>query len=101
MLMVQMSCNAFRATLPNQTPVGLCFEPAMAIANHSCEPNACVNFYGRTISLVAFSPIEENEQIYISYIDPDDDRDSRRTLLKSQYFFDCDCPRCGDTGDPS
>lgn len=89
-----MATNAFRATLPDDTPIGLCYEPTLALANHSCVPNAFIMFDGRGISLMALDPIKAGEQIFISYVDFTQSRDQRRAELKQRYFFDCECQKC-------
>lgn len=48
--------------------MGLCFEPKLAIANHSCTPSAEIGFEGRTLFMRALRNIEEGEEITISYI---------------------------------
>jgi hypothetical protein len=89
-----MITNAFRATLADDTPVGLCFEPTLALANHSCNPNAIVVFDGRSVALRELGAIEKGEQIFISYITATEDLDSRQHDLKQRYFFDCQCEKC-------
>ena len=89
-----MATNSFRVTLPDDTPVGLCFEPTLALANHSCSPNATIVFNGRTIALQALSEIKAEEQIFISYVDPIQPRDFRRQELRERYFFTCQCTVC-------
>jgi hypothetical protein len=95
-----MITNAFRATLADDTPVGLCFEPILALANHSCSPNAVVVFNGRSVALRALESIGEGEQVFISYITATEDRTSRQTNLKQRYFFDCQCGKCSKDESP-
>jgi hypothetical protein len=89
-----MTTNAFRATLPDDTPIGLCYEPTLAFANHSCIPNAFIMFDGRCISLVALDTIRADKQIFISYVDFTQSRDHRRAELQQRYFFVCSCEKC-------
>jgi hypothetical protein len=95
-----MSTNAFRATLLDDTPVGLCFEPNLALSNHSCDPNAVIIFDGRHVSLRTLNPIKTGEQIFISYVDPTQTRQMRRAELQERYFFSCECRRCRDDVNP-
>jgi len=95
-----MITNAFRATLADDTPVGLCFEPTLALANHSCSPNAVVVFDGRSVALRALEPIAKGDQIYISYITVTEDLYSRQTDLKQRYFFECVCEKCRSDESP-
>jgi SET and MYND domain-containing protein len=89
-----MKINAFSTTLADDERVGLCFEPKIALANHSCCPNAAVVFNGRTVSLRALDTIRSGEQIFISYIDPTQSTDERLTQLSKRYFFSCQCLKC-------
>ena len=89
-----MATNAFRVTLADSTPIGLCFEPSVSFANHSCMPNTAIMFDGRYMTLRALDPIKEGEQISISYIDVTQTRDERRQELKDRYFFTCYCDKC-------
>jgi hypothetical protein len=95
-----MITNAFRATLADDTPVGLCFEPILALANHSCSPNAVVVFDGRSVALRALERIGKGEQVFISYITATEDRTSRQANLKQRYFFDCQCEKCSKDESP-
>ncbi len=47
---------------------GIFLDPALAMINHSCVPNAFIGFDKRTAVLRAARPIEEGEEITISYI---------------------------------
>jgi SET and MYND domain-containing protein len=75
-------------------PVGLCFEPLIALANHSCTPNAAIVFDGRKIMLRALNPIKKGEQVFISYIDNTERRATRQAELREEYFFGCGCVKC-------
>jgi len=74
--------------------VGLCFEPTLALANHSCSPNAVVMFDGRSVALRAMDPIKKGDQIFITYITATEDLVARQTELKQRYFFECSCEKC-------
>jgi SET and MYND domain-containing protein len=49
--------------------LGLTFDPALALLNHSCNPNAAIVFDRNIASLRSIRDIAEAEQITISYID--------------------------------
>lgn len=68
-------------------------------ANHHCEPNSMSTFpySNHTVVLVATKDIEENEEIFISYLDEcalSRSRHSRRKILQNNYLFNCECSRC-------
>lgn len=94
--------------------MGIFLEPTLAMANHSCVPNAMVQFVGRTAVLRAERPIEAGEEIEISYtgshtalihrlpnrpltrlVDYTYPLAKRKEAL-SPYCFECSCPRCKD-----
>ncbi len=74
--------------------------------NHSCEPNAEVEFPFNNHELVvnATRNISAGEEIFISYIDCCDlerSRHSRNRILGENYLFHCDCFKClKQAGDP-
>ncbi|GMH53923.1 hypothetical protein TL16_g01565 [Triparma laevis f. inornata] len=66
--------------------------------NHSCEPNATYSYRAdfKKSVLVALKPIQEGEEIFVSYIDCWFSRDERLARLKDNFCFDCDCVRCAE-----
>lgn len=67
--------------------------------NHSCVPNAEINFLhgNHALTLTALRDIEAEEEICISYLDEcdvDRSRHSRQKLLRENYLFMCSCPKC-------
>lgn len=89
-----MATNGIRVTLPDDTPIGICFDPVMALANHSCRANAAVVFNGRTASLRAMTDIKQGEEIFVSYIGVTQPTINRRKELRERYFFTCQCQKC-------
>ncbi|XP_071948509.1 protein-lysine N-trimethyltransferase SMYD5-like isoform X2 [Antedon mediterranea] len=72
--------------------------------NHSCDPNAEVQFLDQnsTMSLVALKNIAEGDEINICYLDEcaqTRSRHSRQKLLKLNYLFVCDCSKCREQCD--
>ncbi|EDW51593.1 SET and MYND domain-containing protein 5 [Drosophila sechellia] len=67
--------------------------------NHSCVPNACSTFpYSNDIVVLkALGPIQQGEEICISYLDEcmlERSRHSRHKVLRENYVFICQCPKC-------
>ncbi|CAD6991600.1 unnamed protein product [Ceratitis capitata] len=67
--------------------------------NHSCVPNAQSTFpYSNDIVVLkAVAAIEAGEEICISYLDEcqlERSRHSRQKILKENYIFVCQCPKC-------
>eukprot|EP00879_Flechtneria_rotunda_P020915 GHRR01022022.1.p1 GENE.GHRR01022022.1~~GHRR01022022.1.p1 ORF type:complete len:356 (+),score=153.42 GHRR01022022.1:854-1921(+) len=64
--------------------------------NHSCEPNVNVTFPGSNSTAVftAARPISGGEQLFISYIDADQEVGMRQEYLAFVYGFRCRCVRC-------
>ena len=66
----QIQTNAFHMFDADLGHTGIFLEPTLAMANHSCVPNAMVQFVGRTAVLRAERPIEAGDEIEISYTGP-------------------------------
>ncbi|KAL7958210.1 hypothetical protein V8C34DRAFT_305115 [Trichoderma compactum] len=68
---VEMLCkiqnNSFQRFDTDLGVVGLFLEPTLAMANHSCVPNAAVQFIGRNALLVAENPIRAGDEIELAY----------------------------------
>jgi hypothetical protein len=67
--------------------------------NHSCGPNAEVEFTKGNYSLTlrAKKAIAANEEIFICYLDECDrerSRHSRQKVLRENYLFNCTCGKC-------
>ena len=69
--------------------------PTICLINHSCLPNAHNNWNSDTgcETIHATRYINAGEEITISY-DRGDPADSRRTILKNAFGFDCNCSLC-------
>ena len=69
--------------------------PTICLINHSCLSNAHHSWNSETNSetIHAIRPIRSGEEITISY-DTGGSYNSRRTLLKDAFGFDCDCTLC-------
>ena len=74
--------------------MGICFDPTLALANHSCTPNAFISFDGQRASLGALSNIKKDEQIFVTYIDATQPHERRGKALRERYFFTCECVKC-------
>lgn len=71
-----------------------CFDIALALLNHSCEPNAFVFFEGRHAHVRSLRMIYPGEEITIALIDTRPDVQNRREALRQQLFNDeyvCKC----------
>ncbi|PHH83960.1 hypothetical protein CDD83_2727 [Cordyceps sp. RAO-2017] len=94
-LLCKIQTNAFHRHDADLGQVGLFLEPTLAMANHSCVPNALVRFVGRTAVLVAERPIEAGDEVEISYTDYTYPLAQRQQALLP-YDFQCCCSRCKD-----
>lgn len=63
-----MNVNSFRIARPDGDEIGIAFDPLLGMANHSCVPNASLQFEGRRATMRALRDIGEGEEIRISYI---------------------------------
>lgn len=72
---IQFTTNSFTLSSPSLDPIGVCVSPSIALANHSCAPNAAVVFphYADTprereprMVLVALREIAPGEEVYFT-----------------------------------
>lgn len=95
----QFPTNSFALTLPDLTTVGVAISPVVALANHSCAPNAVVVFPNGPLKpdgmhIVAIADIAPGEEVLTAYVDIANPRRIRQMELKERYFFDCQCALC-------
>ncbi|KAI5861755.1 hypothetical protein GGS23DRAFT_611342 [Durotheca rogersii] len=95
-VLCKLEVNSFNRFDADFGQSGIYVNPALAMVNHSCVPNAFVQFTGRAALLRAYRDIAEGEEIEISYIECAWPRPQRQQALRSRYFFDCACRRCAD-----
>ncbi|KAF3056002.1 SET domain and MYND-type zinc finger protein 6 [Daldinia childiae] len=98
-IVCKLKVNSFNRLDADINQSGTYFNPALAMINHSCVPNAFVQFVGRKAILHAFREIREGEEIEISYIECTLHRSHRQQALQTRYHFTCLCPRCKDNLD--
>ncbi|KAL2019463.1 hypothetical protein VTK56DRAFT_9579 [Thermocarpiscus australiensis] len=94
-VLCRIQTNAFNRLDEDTGMAGIFVDAGLAMVNHSCVPNAFIGFDKRTAVLRAERPIQEGEEITISYIDNNLPKAARHEALRL-YHFQCDCPRCAD-----
>ncbi|KAK3311198.1 uncharacterized protein B0T15DRAFT_408829, partial [Chaetomium strumarium] len=94
-VLCKIQTNAFNRLDADTGMTGIFLDAGLAMVNHSCVPNAFVGFHKRTAVLRAERPIQEGEEITISYIDNMLPTSARHEALRL-YHFECVCPRCWD-----
>ncbi|KAK4188009.1 hypothetical protein QBC35DRAFT_497557 [Podospora australis] len=97
-ILCQIQTNAFNRFDADSGRSGIFLDPALARINHSCIPNAFVDFHNRTAILRAYYPIKEGEEITLSYTDTNYSKSTRQEAL-TLYHFKCECPRCSENLD--
>ncbi|XP_055639180.1 SET and MYND domain-containing protein 4 [Toxorhynchites rutilus septentrionalis] len=70
--------------------------PRVSMFNHSCNPNIRNHFSNNVLTVYATRDIEPGGEIFNSYGPSYKlmDRKSRRSALRQQYSFDCECTEC-------
>ncbi|TFK41651.1 hypothetical protein BDQ12DRAFT_733136 [Crucibulum laeve] len=109
-LVSRFTTNTFTLTSPNLTPLGACVSPAIALINHSCDPNAVIVFPRAggeakkdeepRMQVIALKYITPNEEILTSYIDTTLPRTLRQATLRETYHFTCHCSLCSHSPRP-
>ncbi|KAF4989369.1 hypothetical protein FDECE_14736 [Fusarium decemcellulare] len=92
-LLCKIQTNAFHRYDADLGQVGIFLEPMLAMVNHSCIPNAVVQFVGKRAILRAERPIQVSDEIEISYTDYTYPLSKRQEAFKP-YHFQCNCIRC-------
>ncbi|XP_055547017.1 histone-lysine N-methyltransferase SMYD3 [Wyeomyia smithii] len=95
--------NSFNILDDEMNSIGTGIYLGASVMDHSCRPNAVASFDGTTIHVRLLEDYDNNtggemdiSKVFISYIDLMDPTDVRRGRLCSQYYFECNCQRCGD-----
>ncbi|KAK8809928.1 hypothetical protein WA158_000871 [Blastocystis sp. Blastoise] len=73
---------------------GIGIYPVLSYVNHSCNPNCCLVFRGNLATLRTLRNIEEGEELTYSYVDVHRSTFVRKNILRSEFSFDCTCPKC-------
>jgi hypothetical protein len=61
------------------------------LINHPCDPNAFVFFEGSELRVRSLTPIHPGDEITQTYVDSKAGVMMRQELLRSEYFFTCEC----------
>ncbi|EFW99604.1 set and mynd domain protein [Grosmannia clavigera kw1407] len=93
--MCKIHTNSFDRSDVDVAYTGTFLDAHLAMANHSCVPNAVVSFAGRKAFLRAEQAIRAGDEVTISYIDYTKPKSVRQRGL-DLYHFTCDCARCAD-----
>lgn len=93
-ILFMLKINSFNRKDEDVGDTGIFLHPALSMLNHSCLPNAFVQFHGRQAILRANQAIKQGEVVEISYIDCNLHKSNRIKALKERWRFDCLCPRC-------
>ncbi|XP_054157602.1 histone-lysine N-methyltransferase SMYD3-like, partial [Oppia nitens] len=88
--------NSFAIQDPLMKPIGRAIYLGPSIFDHSCRPSVSFMFIGTQLYIKAIKsmPITDITDLKISYIDEFETTDERQKILRSAYYFDCDCERC-------
>ncbi|KIM40724.1 hypothetical protein M413DRAFT_446114 [Hebeloma cylindrosporum] len=109
-LISRFTTNTFTVSTPSLAPLGSCVSPAVALINHSCDPNAVVVFPRATetakgdeplMQVIALKNISVDDEILTAYIDTTLPRDLRQKHLRETYHFTCGCNLCAPPTDAS
>jgi len=90
-----VSCNGMSITdMRGLQYLGVAIHPTLNLINHDCNPNVVAVSCGPNIFVRAIKPIKEGDELFISYIDTSATSETRKNILKDQYYFDCTCKMC-------
>ncbi|KAL3315296.1 SET and MYND domain-containing protein 4 [Cichlidogyrus casuarinus] len=86
-----------------QIRYGCSLFPAMSMLNHACKPNICVDFEGCGIVVRCLTTIKEGDELLNCYGPQypfNMSTRERKRMLRSQYFFECNCKHCEAAVEP-
>ena len=86
--------NSFNIMNDDYLPVGIGLYLAPSTLDHACRPNATVVFTGKTLHVRCIEPVNLFTEVRIGYTSLSNTKSNRQEDLKSQYYFDCECPEC-------
>ena len=92
--------NSFTICNGEGSALGLGLYPDAAIINHCCRPNLAQTFaYGHRgippgLFVTTCRDVVQGEELCIGYIDISAPSDVRKSELKDNYKFECNCDRC-------
>jgi len=94
--------NAFEVRIGNlnrmeECGIGRGVFPLLAMLSHNCISNSrYINLPGGWMECRATVHIKKGEEIFIHYVSPVDNTQSRTMALSTGWYFDCLCARCAD-----
>jgi len=76
--------------------IGGSIQPAIALLNHSCDPNTIRTIHNGSFILLASRDIQEDEEVFNNYYVnfAEMETEERRKYLSRKYCFQCDCLAC-------
>lgn len=103
-LLARLRANAFSLADAEGRSFGVGLFPRAACLNHSCAPNALVQFStaaptraGVTAAVRTTERVKTGQEVTIAYVDIGQPSYLRRAAIRDAgYCFDCACPRCAD-----
>jgi hypothetical protein len=92
----KLQCNVFGEYKAPMKPANGKLFPFSSFFNHSCVPNAVyiTDRHARQVVVACKEGLEEYQQVFISYIDPNRPVVERQQLFENSYGFVCGCERC-------
>lgn len=83
------------------SPMFSAIYPRVSLYNHACEPSFRNKFEKAKLVVIASKDIDKGKEIFNCYGPKwiSDSRDERRSLLRLQYGFTCNCVHCRDSKD--
>lgn len=104
-LLARLRANAFTLADAEGRAFGVGLFPRAACLNHSCAPNAVVQFsaaaaassMGVVASVRTTERVKSGDEVTIAYVDVGQPGYLRRAAIRGAgYCFDCACPRCAN-----
>ena len=97
-MLLRFGCNNFAVTSNLIVAIGAAVCPAGAILNHSCSPTCAVTWNPLTgaMEIRCVRSVKKGTELTHSYSDAAMPTVVRRSKLRREYGFLCDCSRCAE-----
>ena len=83
---------------PDGSSIGQALEPSLALANHACDPAMRRENVDTKAILVMSKGLRRGEEASVNYLPGKvHSQEERRSLLRRDYWFSCQCTVCQDS----
>ena len=99
--LMKYNINSSEMYLDNFVSFGMMLCPFTSLINHSCNPNCHIRINPKTknMELRVLTDIDVGDELFVTYLGNETTKPTRarKEVLKSKYYFECNCNLCKPT----